>query len=279
MEDIMASIETRQGEQIIRSKFRSYISKFTRMAASFEETVYGASSLFVLPPTEIENGNNTTTTNSSTRRSSTNTKSSSTSGGGPHKPLRGHGYVWPTEEAKIRELSATTAKIEGWRSTRSYYNFIQDLAITSQQTHPPSATSPTNIPGSTPTRSYLDISHTLSRLRTLRLTPSEAAPIYLALSDYCTDYTSILELLSHAPLSEAGLFHVGLGLWHERREVREATVTLLERVRRHPAGRIWFERLGGFVKVGFGRGSEEVAGANGNGVGGGDVKEKVEDGM
>lgn len=277
MEDIMASIETRQGESIIRSKFRSYISKFTRMAASFEETVYGASSLFVLPPTEIDsnNQNSNTTTGPSTRKSSSGTTNSNS----VLRSLKGHGYVWATEDSKIRELSATTAKIEGWRSTRSYYNFIQDLAIQSQlaSRDPTSpiftATNRVNTPTDTAItpitpRPYLDISHTLSRLRTLRLTPSEAAPIYLALADYCTDHTSILELLSHAPLSEAGLFHVSLGLWHERKSVREATVRLLERVRSHPAGRIWFGRLGGYVKVGFSRAMGEGIGVGG---GGGDV--------
>ena len=254
MDDIMTSIEHRQGEQIIRSKFRSYISKFTRMAASFEETVYGASSLTVLPPTEIEKPNGV---NGASRKPSTTT----TSAGGA-KPLKGHGYVWPTEEAKVRELAATTAKIEGWRSTRSYYAFIQDLAALSQAQikDPTSPISPqsANANGTTAAttpqpRPYLDISHTLSRLRTLRLTPAEAAPIYLALSSYCTSYTTILELLSHAPLSEAGLFHVSLGLWHENRDVRAATTALLERVKGHPAGRIWFSRLGGFARIGFGR--------------------------
>lgn len=260
MDDIMASIENRQGEQMIRSKFRSYISRFTRMAASFEETVYGASSLSVLPPTEIEKPNATSGTKDTSRKSSTTT--SSTSSG---KPLKGHGYVWPTEEAKIRELAATTAKIEGWRSTRSYYAFIQDLAVQSQAnlkdaTSPISPVSPASangIKGDQP-RAYLDISHTLSRLRTLRLTPTEATPIYLAIANYCTSYTSILELLSHAPLSEAGLFHVSLGLWHENKDVRAATTKLLERVKQHPAGRIWFSRLGGFASQGFKRGTMEI---------------------
>lgn len=281
MEDIMASIETRQGEQIIRSKFRSYISKFTRMAAAFEETVYGASSLSVIPPTEMDSnpGTNATTSRSSTRKSSVNTVSTANGGS---QPLKGHGYVWATEEAKIRELSATTAKIEGWRSTRSYYNFIQDLATHSQiqaqaQLKNSSLTSPVspkanngvgagaNEAITTSPKPYLDISHNLARLRTLRMTPGEAAPIYLALSDYCIDYISILELLANAPLAEAGLFHVSLGLWHESKEVREATASLLERVRRHPAGRIWFSRLGGYVQYGFGRALGEVEGENGVG--------------
>jgi len=255
MDDVMASIEQRQGEQIIRSRFRSYISKFTRMAASFEETVYGASSLTVLPPTEVEKPN---AVNGPSRKSST----AATSIGGV-KPLKGHGYVWSTEEAKIRELAAIAPKIEGWRSTRSYYAFIQDLATLSQAqlkdpTSPISPVQSAENNGTTPatalqSRPYLDIAHTLSRLRTLRLTPTEAAPIYLALSYYCTSYNTILELLSHAPLSEAGLFHISFGLWHENRDVRAATTALLERIRAHPAGRIWFSRLGGFARAGFGR--------------------------
>lgn len=262
MEDIMTAIEQRQGEQIIRSKFRGYISKFARMAATYEEIVYGASSLTVLPPTEFD-GQGSQTNGANTRKSSVGTNST-TSG----KPLKGHGYVWPTEEAKFRELAATTAKIEGWRSTRSYYNFIQDLAAQSQlkDLDPSSPLSPNYFSAnSTPNgttdvlpppqqpRPYLDIAHTLSRLRTLRLTSGEATPIFITLSQYCTSYSSILELLSHAPLSEAGLFHVSMGLWHENRDVREATTALLERLRRHPAGRIWFARLGGFVNAGYNR--------------------------
>lgn len=259
MEDVMAAIEQRQGEQVIRSKFRGYISRFTRMAATFEEIVYGASSLTVLPATEIEKGS-TNMTNGSSRKSSTATTSTSSG-----KSPKGHGYVWPTEDAKLRELAATTAKIEGWRSTRSYYNFIQDLAAQSQikdkdLASPISPASTSSAAGlsrtatsSLQTRPYLDIAHNLARLRTLRLTAAEAAPIYLALHQYCDSYYTILELLSHAPLTEAGLFYVSMGLWHENTEVREATTTLLERVRQHPAGRIWFARLGGFVNYGFNR--------------------------
>ena len=267
MDDLMVSIEQRQGEQLIRSKLRSYISKFTRMAASFEETVYGASSLTVLPPTEVEKPNNANAVSNGTSRKSSTTTSSTNSG----KPLKGHGYVWPSEEAKTRELAATTAKIEGWRSTRSYYAFIQDLAGQSQNhfkdpSSPISPISPTSphTNGDLPAQSrpYLDICHSLSRLRTLRLTNAEAAPIYLALAAYCTSYTTILELLSHAPLSEAGLFHISMGLWHENKDVRAATTTLLERIRQHPAGRIWFTRLGGFASQGFRRGTMELEARN-----------------
>lgn len=242
MEDIAQCIAQRQGETTIRAKFRAYITKFTRIAAAFEETVYGASSLSMISPTELE----TTGSPSSTeQRPGTAPQSSQNS-------LRGHGYVWPSEEAKHRELAASAARIEGWRNTRSYYSFISDLAARSKTPGSPgSPVSMTNMLSEAPTRSYLDIYHALSRLRTQRLSASEAAGIYLALEAYCIDYDSILELLELAPMSEGGLFYVSLGLWHEEGKVREAVTLLLSRIRDHAAGRHFFARLGGWVNTGW----------------------------
>jgi hypothetical protein len=248
MDDISRSIASRAGESIIRAKFRAYITKFTRIAAAFEETVYGASSLSVLPPTEIEKPDARASTIAPRPMS---LKSSS-------KNLKGHGYVWPNDEAKTRELAASAARIEGWRNTRSYYAFIFDLAAHSSD--PKSPTSPVsmaNMLAYAPAKPYVDLYHSLSKLRTLHLTPTEAGAIYLALEAYCTDYDSILELLEMAPLSEAGLFYVGLGLWHEDRRVRNAVTTLLDRVRKHPAGRVFFNRLGGWATMGFQRRVQE----------------------
>lgn len=104
-----------------------------------------------------------------------------------------------------------------------------------------------------PTKPYLDIYHSLSKLRTLRLLPAEAGAIYLALENYCNDYDSILELLELTPMSEAGLFYISMGLWHEDLRVRESVTTLLDRLRNHPAGRIFFHRLGGWAHAGFAR--------------------------
>ena len=109
------------------------------------------------------------------------------------------------------------------------------------------------MPAKPSTKPYVDLYHSLSKLRTLRLTPTEAGAIYLALEAYCTDYDSILELLEMAPMSEAGLFYVGLGLWHEDSRVRAAVTTLLDRIRKHPAGRVFFNRLGGWANMGFNR--------------------------
>jgi hypothetical protein len=244
MDDISRSIASRAGESIIRAKFRAYITKITRIAAAFEETVYGASSLSVLPPTEVDKPGSS---GSSVRRPMSLKTSS--------KNLKGHGYVWPSDEAKTRELAASAARIEGWRNTRSYYAFISDLA--NHAADPKSPTSPVSMSNMlahhTPTRPYVDLYHSLSKLRTLHLTPNEAGAIYLALEAHCIDYDSILELLEMAPMSDAGLFYIGLGLWHEDRRVRDAVTTLLERIRQHPAGRHFFSRLGTWATMGFQR--------------------------
>ena len=249
MEDMLRSIASRHGESIIRAKFRAYITKFTRVAAAFEETVYGASALSVIAPTEVED---------SSPNTPNATKGAKTFEKDP-KTLKGHGYVWPSEEAKARELSASAARIEGWRNTRSYYTFISDLATHTKHNNlsPTSPMSMTHMLAQKPAAPYLDIYHALSRLRTLRLLPSEAGAIYIALNAYCIDYDSILELLMMAPMSEAGLFYVSLGLWHEDRRAREAVAELLDRVRNHAAGKHFYARLGGWVNMGLTRCMQE----------------------
>ena len=97
MADILRSITTRAGERVIRAKWRAWVLKFTRIAAAFEESVYGASALYI--------GNDEQEANLT----------------GAH----GHGYVWVDEATKARELAGNVTRIEGWRNTRSYYSFIQ----------------------------------------------------------------------------------------------------------------------------------------------------------
>jgi hypothetical protein len=251
MDDIQRSIAQRHGEAIVRAKFRAYITKFTRVAAAFEETVYGASNLTIIPPAEVIKGDGTSSSQSSQM---SRPQSLRTMG----KNVKGHGYVWPSEDAKTRELAASAARIEGWRNTRSYYTFISDLANHSRNPNEPrSPISMKDMLSVLPVKPYLDIHHSLSKLRTLRLTPNEAGAIYLALEAYCNDYDSILELLELTPMSEAGLFHVSLGLWHEDVRVRKTVTDLLERIRNHPAGRVFVAQLGGWANMGFNRGLQE----------------------
>lgn len=98
MADILRSIASRAGERVIRAKWRDWVVKFTRIAAAFEESVYGASALYI----------------------GSDEQETSTAGVGG-----GHGYVWCDEASKAKELAGNVTRIEGWRNTRSYYSFIQ----------------------------------------------------------------------------------------------------------------------------------------------------------
>jgi hypothetical protein len=97
LEDVLRSIASRHGEGVIRAKWRDWVSKFTRIAAAFEESVYGASALYV-GGEEVDAGSGI---------------------------AAGHGYVWVDEAARQKELAGNVSRIEGWRNTRSYYSFIQ----------------------------------------------------------------------------------------------------------------------------------------------------------
>lgn len=101
MNDILKSISARLGERVIRAKWRDWVVKFTRIAAAFEESVYGASTLHI----------------GGDEASQTATAPA------------GHGYVWADDAAKSKELAGNVHRIEGWRFTRSYYSYIQVSAI------------------------------------------------------------------------------------------------------------------------------------------------------
>ncbi|KAI4125034.1 MAG: hypothetical protein LQ338_004499 [Usnochroma carphineum] len=217
MDDLLRSISSRHGESVIRSKWRDYIIKFTRIAAAFEESVYGASALFV---------------------------GAAEADAGAHG-VRGHGYVWAEEAARARELGANVWRIEGWRNTRSYYAFIQDLAAVWERR---------------PIRS-IDLAHQHDRLRCLRLSHEDSAAIYLALSASVKTYDEICQLLTVTPESNAGLFYISLGLLHPDPKVRLATVGLLEKIMGHEAGRHFWARLSRFSKLAFVRVKRELGGA------------------
>lgn len=238
MEALLASIANRHGEGAIRQKWRDWVQKFTRIAAAFEECVYGASALYI-GSHEIEAG---------------------TFG------VTGHGYVWPDEASRMRELAANVHRVEGWRTTRSYYSYVQDLA---------------QIWTKRPVRG-LDFLHQHDRLRMLRLSHDQSSMIFLAFAQAVEQagghslsnnsppltpvqeqsvleqsgspqlqYDTILQLLNVLPESNSGLFYISLGLFHPKPEVRSAVVRLLDRIREHPAGRHFWASLGRFPKLAF----------------------------
>ncbi|KAK8082379.1 spindle pole body interacting protein [Apiospora saccharicola] len=208
MGDILKSIVARRGERAIRAKWRDWVLKFTRIAAAFEENVYGASALFI--------------------------------GGDEFEHVAGvggHGYVWADDTAKQKELAGNVCRIEGWRNTRSYYSYIQDLA---------------QVYTIRPLKG-LDLHHMHDRLRTQKLNPTQSREVYLAFAKYVHSYDEICLLLTVAPESHAGLFYLALGLFHKDKDVRVKTSHLLERVSDHMGGQHWWRGLSRFEKLAFHR--------------------------
>ena len=233
MDDILRSISSRHGEGVIRAKWRAYVTKFTRISAAFEEAVYGATALYVMGPEEEPSS----PVEGRTVQAQTQARGSGVSS------LRGHGYVWPDEGTRHRDLAAWVARIEGWRNTRSYYHFIQDTATLYLSGRPVKS---------------MDVHHHHDRLRTRKLPHAESGAIYLAFNDVIRDYNSICQLLSIAPESQAGLFYVSMGLFHPHTAVRDATVELLDRIVAHEVGKHFWAQLSRFLKMGYRRAKQDL---------------------
>lgn len=116
--DILRSIAARAGERVVRAKWRDWVVKFTRIAAAFEESVYGASALYI-------GSDEFDVTSATAPGTSAGSNASNAAAAINGRTVMGHGYVWPDETAKMRELAGNVTRIEGWRNTRSYYSFIQ----------------------------------------------------------------------------------------------------------------------------------------------------------
>ncbi|KAK4951198.1 hypothetical protein LTR10_010170 [Elasticomyces elasticus] len=237
MAGVLKAVEERQGEGAVRRKFRRWVLRFTRLAAGFEEVVYGASLLVVAPT------------------------GGGVDGGG------GHGYVWASAQGKVNELAANAARIEGWRLTRSYYNFVRDMAASYPRRRVKS----------------VDLQFCCDRLAKLRLGGVESGGTYLALCGAVNTEDETGELLAvigngvwgddfggGVGLGKGsgggggggsgsgggmmgqgrmdGLFYLGLGLFHPSLEVREGVAGLLGRVREHEAGRHFWGGVGRFVE-------------------------------
>ncbi|KAI5300567.1 hypothetical protein KEM56_002354 [Ascosphaera pollenicola] len=220
MDGIIRSINSRHGESAIRAKWRAYINKFTRIAAAFEEVVYGATALYIMNPGEeaaCSEGNASGHPDSS-----------------DPAVLHGHGYVWPDEASRQRELAAWAWRIEGWRNTRSYYQFIQNAAATFHAVRPVQT---------------MDLNHHHDRLRLLKLSHVDTAAIYTALYHSINDYKSICQLLVVTLESGSGLFYIAMGLLHPDKPVRAMVSELLDRIAHHEAGRHLWAQLTKFLRV------------------------------
>ncbi|KXL41721.1 hypothetical protein M433DRAFT_62282 [Acidomyces richmondensis BFW] len=219
MHSVLRAIEERHGENAIRAMFRKWVLKFTRVAASFEEAVYGASALQITATS-------------------------------PKLGITGHGYVWPSPAQRLAELAANATRIEGWRTTRAYYNFVHDLA------------------GHFARRPVqcIDLPHLHDRLSRTRLSPAVAGEIYLAICAAVRGEAEVSQLLATVVsatwggpgAAKCGLFYLVLGLVHPKREVREEVAKLLGRVKEHEAGRWFWGGMGRWGRGVWGRVMEGI---------------------
>jgi hypothetical protein len=243
MNAVLSAMNERHGENAIRTKFRLWIARFCRLAAAFEESVYGASALHIHDPPSPTDLNSPLAPLASPTASTPRNAD-------PDLPpeVLGHGYVWPSTQLRNAELAANSTRIEGWRATRSYYNFVQDLAA--YYHHRPVKA--------------LDLHHLHDKLAKLRLGPDASGNIYLAICAAVQSEAEISQLLATVANGSwdsragsagmgQGLFYIAFGLCHSKVEVREAVAGLLARVRVHEAGRHFWNALGRFSRVAWER--------------------------
>ncbi len=148
-------ILARHDESAIRRKFRQRVHKFIQVASAYEELNYQHSSLWI--------------------------------GNEEKFVMKGHGYVWIDESTRSKDLAANMARIEGWRGTRSYNNYVKDLVALCQ---------------SAPVL-CMDLQYHIDRLRFLRLSNNEATRIYQALERYIVDYDSICQVYDRGSTADA----------------------------------------------------------------------------
>lgn len=86
MNEVLASIQAHYGETSIRAKFQDYVFRFVRLAAIYEEQMYGETSI----------------------------------GWSSNEAILGYGPVFQDDNAKSRELNGNAHRIEGWRQSISY---------------------------------------------------------------------------------------------------------------------------------------------------------------
>lgn len=244
MDSVNVSVANRHGEAVIRSKFRNWIHRFTLLAATFEEIVYGASALHI--------------------------SASETDADAYGYGVRGHGLVWSDDAMRLREIHGQVGRVEGWRQSRSYFSLVRDLAKHWErgdgvrgidlvyQIDRLRCLKPGNEQAG-------DIFKALSRaveragldfedLDSSNGTVSKRAYNRIERAKYDT----ILQLLSALPEAAGGLFYLSLGLFHKDPNVRSATVTLLERIMINDAGRHFWGHLGRFAKLAFFRVKREA---------------------
>ncbi|KAJ3146864.1 hypothetical protein HDU86_008360 [Geranomyces michiganensis] len=202
--EAMAAAQAHASEFYIRQKFLAYIRRFADVTAAYED--------------HLRNEGNRKT------------------GYDVDHLNIGRGPFFVNERACLREMTLLRNRVEGWRSTRSYMYYKQDLP-TMIQRH---------------AVADLDPRYTVALLRSGAIThsPSVSTLFQSLQSTYgVADANMVEELLSLLPQSQAGLYPLATGLFHGRWETRRATVRILRIIAWDRIGRKFISHLNPMIRM------------------------------
>ena len=255
METVQSAINNRLGESALRSRFRAWIHRFTLIAATLEEVVYGASALHI--------------------------GASETDADAYGYGVSGHGLVWPDDGSRMREIQANVGRVEGWRQSRSYFSLIRDLARQWERGqcvrgidlgYHVDRLRCQKIGDVAAGEIYAAISLAVERAGVEPGDPDfheavaddadadgEERAAWVARRQKAR-HRVVNQLLCVMPESSGGLFHLSLGLFHRDPAVRVSIVRTLEVIMEHEAGRHFWAALGKYAKLAFFRVKREAEG-------------------
>lgn len=222
VEELVNGVSQHYGETMIRARVAEYVNRFVRIAAAYEDSVLGSTSIGFSMQSFSETGVSTTMV-----------------GMGIPQGLGGSlgsGMVFVDDLTKAREMTSNASRIEGWRSTKSYEYWQKDFQ---------------NWLEARPVKG-MDIQHQIGRLRYGKNMPDGEVELIMRSMHACVrTYDQIVELLSHLPPQHGGLIPITFGLFHTSRVIRETTVDLVDVIRTQPIGDKFVVNLNQFHRFAY----------------------------
>ncbi|KAG8907144.1 hypothetical protein FRB99_005252 [Tulasnella sp. 403] len=222
VEELTTAVTQHYGEAMIRARVAEYVQRFVRVAASYEESVLGSTTIGFSTQTYSETGVSTTMVGMGIPQGF----------GG----CLGSGIVFPDDLVRAKEMSCNASRIEGWRLTKSYEYWHQDFQAWLEAR-------PIKV---------MDIQHQIARLRNAKNLPdAEVDLIMRSMYVGVRTYDQIVELLSHLPPHAGGLLPITFGLFHTNHAIRETTVDVINILRSQPIGNQFVNSLNAFHRFAY----------------------------
>ncbi|KAF4583378.1 hypothetical protein EYR38_002128 [Pleurotus pulmonarius] len=208
IEDIRSAIEYHFGEGMVRMRFTEYVTRFVRLASRYEEETLGKTKIGY--PTA----------------SFTDVP----------RPRLGSGMVFTDDASAMRELTANAYRMEAWRNTNTYANYVVDFA---------------KAQASSAIKSF-DVLHQLFRLRQAKnMSDTEVELIVRTIANNVRTYEQVVELLAYLAPHGGGLLYLSFGLFHQQEVVRDLTVDIFNELRSYAVGVTFLQALNHFQRYSY----------------------------